>query len=323
MPSIQTTLFTVLTILSAGVTAQSGSGFTTRYWDCCKTSCAWNGKASVSAPVRTCDKGNNPLSDVNAQSSCNGGGAYACANNLPWAVSDSLAYGYAAVNLAGSSESQWCCSCYKLTFTSGPVVGKTMIIQATNTGGDVGGAQFDLMIPGGGVGLFSQGCIQQYGSISGWGATYGGISSRSECDNLPQALKPGCQWRFDWFKGADNPTVNWEKVTCPADLTAVTGCVRTDEASSNPKTSSTTSKASSTTSKASSTTSKASSTTSKASSTTSSRMTTSTIRNTLPSPSPSSSSSTSSSASKTTTASGATQTPWGQCGGLGYGGPTV
>lgn len=67
-----------------------------------------------------------------------------CSNQIPWAVNDSLAYGYAAVNIQGGSESSWCCACYQLTFTSGAVAGKKMIVQATNTGGDLGSNQFDL-----------------------------------------------------------------------------------------------------------------------------------------------------------------------------------
>ncbi|KAB5589690.1 putative effector protein/endoglucanase [Ceratobasidium theobromae] len=157
--------------------AQSGSGVTTRYWDCCKESCGWSGKASVTAPVQSCDINNNPLSDNNVQSGCNGGGAYACANHSPFAVSDSLAYGFAAVSIQGGSESTWCCQCYELTFTSGAVSGQKMVVQATNTGGDLGSNHFDLMIPGGGVGAFPQGCVAQYGAPStGWGAQYGGVS---------------------------------------------------------------------------------------------------------------------------------------------------
>ncbi|CAE7177708.1 unnamed protein product [Rhizoctonia solani] len=132
--------------------AQSGSGQTTRYWDCCKESCGWAGKASVTAPIQSCGISNNPLSDNNVQSGCNGGGAYACATHSPFAVNDSLAYGFAAVNIQGGSESSWCCQCYELTFTSGPVSGQKMVVQATNTGGDLGNNHFDLMIPGGGVG---------------------------------------------------------------------------------------------------------------------------------------------------------------------------
>lgn len=65
-----------------------------------------------------------------------------CSDQSPWAISDDLAYGFAAVN----SASPACCACYQLTFTSGPVQGKKMIVQATNTGSDVGNTQFDLAV---------------------------------------------------------------------------------------------------------------------------------------------------------------------------------
>ena len=69
-----------------------------------------------------------------------------CTNQSPWAVSDSLSYGFAATTIAGGTESSWCCACYELTFTSGPVAGKKLVVQATNTGGDLGSNQFDLAV---------------------------------------------------------------------------------------------------------------------------------------------------------------------------------
>lgn len=144
------TLLALLPFFLRSVSAgASGTGTTTRYWDCCKPSCAWPGKASLlsgSNPVTTCDISNNPLTDYNTASGCNGGGAYQCSNESPWAVNDNLAYGYAAVNIAGGTESSWCCACYELTFTSGAVAGKKMIVQATNTGGDLAGNQFDISV---------------------------------------------------------------------------------------------------------------------------------------------------------------------------------
>lgn len=84
-----------------------------------------------------------------------------CANQAPWAVSDNLAYGFAAVRINGQTESQWCCACYELTMTSGPATGKRMVVQAINTGGDLGSNHFDIGMPGGGVGIFN-GCSRQY-----------------------------------------------------------------------------------------------------------------------------------------------------------------
>jgi hypothetical protein len=51
---------------------------------------------------------------------------------------------------------------FRLTFTSTSISGKKMIVQATNVGADVGEGQFDLAIPGGGVGLFNA-CTKQWG----------------------------------------------------------------------------------------------------------------------------------------------------------------
>ena len=131
-------------ILSALAAAESGSGTTTRYWDCCKPSCAWNNLDSlgIKSSVITCDKNDKPQTDNTLQSGCNGGTAFMCSTQSPWAVSDTLAYGFAAV----SSSKPNCCQCYKLTFTSGAVKGKTMVVQGTNTGSDVSSTQFDLAV---------------------------------------------------------------------------------------------------------------------------------------------------------------------------------
>lgn len=127
----------------------SGTGGTTRYWDCCKPSCAWPANApGTDNPVGTCDINDNPLQDGGSTTSgCEeGGSAYMCSSHGPWAVSEDLAYGWAAVRIAGGDEASWCCACYELTFTSGPVAGKKMVVQATNTGGDLGDNHFDLAV---------------------------------------------------------------------------------------------------------------------------------------------------------------------------------
>ncbi|KAI2631277.1 glycoside hydrolase family 45 protein [Xylaria nigripes] len=217
--------------LTATTYAASGTGVTTRYWDCCKPSCAWSLKAPVSSPVTTCDKSDNPLTDVDTKSGCDGGTAYTCTNNSPWAIDDNLAYGFAATSIAGGTESSWCCACYQLDFTSGPVAGKSMIVQSTNTGGDLGSNQFDILMPGGGEGLFD-GCTPEFGQALP-GAQYGGVSSREECDSaaMPESLRAGCYWRFDWFMNADNPNVNYNQVACPAEILAISNCKRNDDAS--------------------------------------------------------------------------------------------
>ncbi|XP_037048585.1 endoglucanase-like, partial [Bradysia coprophila] len=170
----------------------SQSGRSTRYWDCCKPSCSWNGKASVTSPVNSCNRDGFNVIDKNTRNGCeNGGNAFTCTNNIPWAINDNLAYGFAAANIKGQSEADWCCQCYELTFTSGPVNGKKMIVQVTNTGGDLGENHFDLQMPGGGVGIFN-GCSSQWGAPDGgWGDRYGGVHSLQECDQLPSQIRQG------------------------------------------------------------------------------------------------------------------------------------
>ncbi|WNG53964.1 hypothetical protein F0U59_03510 [Archangium gephyra] len=211
------------------LSSPAATGKTTRYWDCCKGSASWPGKASVSAPVLACTKDGVNRLDVNAQSGCNGGTSYACNNNQPWTVNESLSYGFAAASLAGKSESDTSCACYALKFTSGPVTGKTLVAQVVGLGGSLGDNHFSLLIPGGGVGIFN-GCQSQWGApADGWGARYGGVSARDQCSQLPAQLRAGCQWRFDWFKNADNPTVSFRRVKCPAAITDRSGCKRKDE----------------------------------------------------------------------------------------------
>lgn len=142
------TLLTLLPFFLSVHAGASGSGTTTRYWDCCKASCGWPGKATLTkGPVTSCNAQDQPLSDASTPSGCdNGGAAYMCSSQTPWAVSDSMSYGFAATTIAGGTEASWCCACYQLTFTSGPVAGKQMIVQTTNTGGDLSSNQFDIAV---------------------------------------------------------------------------------------------------------------------------------------------------------------------------------
>ena len=129
-----------------------GEGFATRYWDCCQTHCAqFNGHRCGQDGVS--NTGNN-------QSACTGGGSFACYDEAPRAVDECVSYGH----IAKSNPN--CGGCYRIQFTgegqhnvndpgSKAIKGKQMVVKVTNTGGDVAGNQFDLMIPGGGVGQFN------------------------------------------------------------------------------------------------------------------------------------------------------------------------
>ena len=234
------------------------NGYATRFWDCCKPHCAWqeNVPSGVN-PMTTCDQSDSPLSGAaDAPSSCDGGNAYTCHGLAPWAVSDQLAYGYAA-----TSSGDVCGRCFQIQFTgsshnagndpgSQALAGKTMIVQAINVGFDVSGGQFDLLIPGGGVGAFNA-CSNQWGvSTSELGAQYGGFLTScksstgssdlaalkscvsSSCESVfgsrgLSELQAGCQWFADWFQAADNPSLVYKEVTCPSAITSKSGMDRT------------------------------------------------------------------------------------------------
>ena len=137
MPSSTTTLLlVVLSLLTSIVKASipvSGVANTTQNWNCCKPSCGWPGKADVNSPVQSCDINNHPLANYSVVSSCQDGPSYMCADQAPWLVNEQMAYGFAAVSIDGGSEASWCCACFELAFTSGSVLGKKMIVQATDT----------------------------------------------------------------------------------------------------------------------------------------------------------------------------------------------
>jgi hypothetical protein len=114
----------------------------------------------------------------------------------------------------------------RLTFTSGPINGKQMVVQVTNTGGDLRSNHFDIAMPGGGVGAFPDGCAKQFNNA--WmGNQYGGYWARDQCNNLPPGqFRDGCIFRFDWFQNADNPTVEFREVACPQAMIDRTHCAR-------------------------------------------------------------------------------------------------
>lgn len=216
-------------------------GHSTRYWDCCKASCGWSNRPNA---VDSCDlSGNNIGVNDQRSSVCpdGAGDAQTCHGMAPWAHSTTLSFGYAAVSQAA------CGTCWQLQFTgSGPggnagaaaLAGKTMVVMATNTGSDVGAGQFDLLIPGGGVGIFN-GCTRALGiQASEMGAQYGGFRTqcasagdqnaikqcvRDMCTNVFGSrgfgdLEQGCLWYVDWFEAADNPDFVYQEVPCPQEL---------------------------------------------------------------------------------------------------------
>jgi hypothetical protein len=201
-----------------------GDGFATRYWDCCQTHCG-------QSDGHRCSKdGVSKTGDTT--SACDGGGSYACYDEAPHSVSDCLSYGYIA------KANPNCGGCYRIQFTgegkdnaSDPgsklIKGKQMIVKVSNTGGDVASNQFDVMVPGGGVGKFNA-CSNEWGT-SDLGAQYGGFftqctgaySAKKQCAHdacmkLPSGqMRDGCTWFTDWLQAADNPKFTSQATDCP------------------------------------------------------------------------------------------------------------
>ena len=224
------------------------TGYATRYWDCCKPHCGWPTNVTGN-PVRTCDINNASNGDnFMAQNGCDGGNGFTCYNMAPWAVNNKLAYGFASVPASGNV----CGKCYELRFTgdgrdgkdagSMRLADKRMIVQGTNIGWDVGGGQFDILTPGGGVGRFNA-CSRQWQiDASALGEQYGGILTtcrknlgweapiesykdcvRNSCTTLfnkpgRSEMLQGCLWFVDWFEAADNPVLHYNEVKCPIEL---------------------------------------------------------------------------------------------------------
>jgi Glycosyl hydrolase family 45 len=206
--------------------------FLTRYWDCAKQSCGWPDKGQVAS----CNKDNGKLGVTSEQSGASGGNAYTCFGMRPWAHSNVLSYGYMATPVQGIS----CGKCYLVQFTgegnsnradpgSQALKGKMMVVMATNIGGDVSMNQFDLLIPGGGVGQVNA-CGNQ--KVAAPMTIYGGYAAdckndktcvKQKCDaafgdSKFADLKAGCDWFIDWYNVADNPKAKYQEVSCPKEL---------------------------------------------------------------------------------------------------------
>jgi hypothetical protein len=214
------------------------NAWASRYWDCCKPACGWAANAG-GTPMKACSEQNQTLGDDGARNACeSGGSAFMCWNGAPWQVGERLSYGFAAA----SGPNYQCGRCFHLQFNgtghngnnpgAQSLQGKHMIIQVINNGG-VAQDQFDLLIPGGGVGDFDA-CTRQWGT-SDLGARYGGFllgcngdtnCVRNKCETIfadKPDLMAGCEWFLGWYNAADNPNFVYERIDCPAEITQRSG----------------------------------------------------------------------------------------------------
>lgn len=184
-------------------------------------------------------------------------GAFACMDMAPIQVNDTLSYGF----VASAPNATACGECFHLQFNGGAgekghvfyhdgdrvkashtaLKGKHMIVMSSNIGTDVEEGQFDMMVPGGGVGMFDALSTQVGVNMAGF-VQYGGFLSTCQQElpgmfdspladlqncvknycaqsftGFPDLLR-GCNWFADWYMAADNPSYYWEKVECPQYL---------------------------------------------------------------------------------------------------------
>jgi hypothetical protein len=210
-----------------------------RYWDCCKPACGWSGNVRAGSPMTACDQQNQDLSSYDTKNACeSGGSAYMCWDGAPFQVGDNLSYGF----VAASGPNYVCGRCFHLEFNGSghsgnnagatALNGKHMIVQVINNGG-VAQDQFDLLIPGGGVGELNA-CNMQWGNAD-LGARFGGFLAgcngdqscvRDKCNTIfadKPDLMAGCEWFLGWYQAADNPNLTYEQIACPAALTQRSG----------------------------------------------------------------------------------------------------
>ncbi|PGH13688.1 hypothetical protein AJ79_03539 [Helicocarpus griseus UAMH5409] len=203
-----------------------GKAVLERYYDCCKPDCSWPARANFNRPIQVCSKDDNPLTDLNLGSSCGGGPSYPCSDQSPWAVNDTFSYGFVGAYLMEKARDAWCCACYELTFENEELKGKKMVVQAHNSGFDVVAFnRFALAVPGGNT-SYAGACAARYGvSNATFGIENEGVEKREDCDDLPEPLREGCRWRFDWYAN----THHVKRVKCPTELTDRSQCIRNDE----------------------------------------------------------------------------------------------
>ena len=218
----------------------------------------WSGQQTSSrlgSPVPDSSSG----ADYNTESGCGGGGD----SKLGWScphlmlLSPDMQYAAQADNnswavyaVAGIGAIHDCGTCYQLEIVNGdaPTPSK-YIVQAVNTGGDVSSGQFDILMGGGGFGIYdacSSDCQngrvcsgghcnapQFTGDFSAWtpnGNCYGGgVRSADQCSKLTTTnsfadatLLYGCPTAIQRGYHA-NFGVKWARVQCPASLYKVTG----------------------------------------------------------------------------------------------------
>jgi len=226
----------------------NGTTGLSRGWNCCKPNCASEKQAAKGNEARQCDSNMRRLYDYSVTSKCEGGPATACFSQIPFSIDgcDNIGFGFGTV----ASKSDICGRCFLLEFTGEgywttkdthrALKNKKLIIMAINKGyGNDEKLEFELMVPGGGSGMHTNGCL---GIFSGdLGAKYGGFladcqgeagmtddersnTERKKClirkctEAFTGEPREGCLFYAYFLEAAGNPVINYQEVECPLIL---------------------------------------------------------------------------------------------------------
>ena len=225
----------------------NGTGALSRYWDCCKPSCASEKAAEDGNAPRICDANMTRIFDYSAKSLCKGGTATTCASHSPFLIDGCDDIGFAFGILPYSIPND-CGKCFLIEFngegafttkdTHRSLKGKKLIIMGIHRGYIRDTTTFELLVPGGGLGMLGK-CDGVFdGDL---GAKYGGhlsdcqdeagmtdtvksTTGRKKClirkcnEVFTGQAREGCLFHSYFLQAAGNPTLNFTEIECPKVL---------------------------------------------------------------------------------------------------------
>ena len=225
----------------------SGTSGLSRYWNCCKPSCASEAEAAKGNQARLCDPYMHRLFDYSTTNKCEGGQATTCFSQVPFVIDgcDDIGFGFGTIS---SSNPNICGRCFLLEFTGEGVwttqnthralKNKKLIFMGINKGADE--LKFGLLVPGGGSGLLN-GCKGIFSGDMGdkaggfllecQSADEAGMSDdeksnteRKKClirkctENFTGEPREGCLFYAYFLEAAGFPEVTYKEIECPQIL---------------------------------------------------------------------------------------------------------
>ena len=228
-----------------------GKGWAERYWDCCKPLCSIKENADYGStyPGRECHVDTMGLiHDHSTRDLCFAGAATTCLSQIPFKVEGCDDVGFITAAVPGNDRV--CGKCFLLTFTGlgkyenrmsqSKLVGKKLVVLATNISYDSTGTVWRFLAPGMGVGVFT-GCPYVFGLTTDLGDEDGGFISdcmkeigyeiddsliytkRKECvvkrckaafTGQQKALS-GCLFMANFMDAAPEPWFTYYQIECP------------------------------------------------------------------------------------------------------------